>query len=200
METKLLDLLEKRHSVYALGKDVKFSQAEIVQLVEDTVQATPHSFNVVTTRAAFLFGEKHDQFWEIVIKRLKSEVPNEEAYKNTVAKISSFKAAFGTILFFIDTDQVAQLEKDIPLYAANFKDWSEQALGSIQANTWVALAENGIGANLQHYNPIIDDLVKEAFQFPANWKLRAQLDFGSIEEEAPAKEKLSKNEQFRVLR
>ncbi|WP_054750852.1 nitroreductase family protein [Lacticaseibacillus thailandensis] len=200
METKLLDLLNQRHSIYALGKNVKQSDDEIVDLLENTIQATPHAFNAVTTRAVFLFGDKHDQLWDIVVKRLKSEVPTEAAYEKTKAKIASFKAAYGTILYFVDTDQVAQLEKDFPLYADNFKDWAEQAEGAIQTNAWVALAENGLGANLQHYNPIIDDLVKDAFNIPANWKLRAQMDFGSIEAGADAKDKMSKDDQFKVLK
>ncbi|KRL04589.1 nitroreductase family protein [Liquorilactobacillus oeni] len=200
METALLPLLNKRHSVYALGKNVKLSESEIVELAENTIQAMPHAFNAVTTRAVFLFNEKHDQLWDIVIKRLKSEVPTKEAYEKTVAKLSGFKAAYGTVLFFIDTDQVKQLENNFPLYSANFKGWAEQALGSAQANTWVALAENGIGANLQHYNPLIDDLVKKAFQIPDNWKLRAQMDFGSIEEAGISKERLPKTEQFKVLK
>ena len=50
-----------------------------------------------------------------------------------------------------------------------------------------ALAEAGIGASLQHYNPIVDEEVAATFDVPADWKLRAQLVFGSIE--APAGEK-----------
>ena len=56
-----------------------------------------------------------------------------------------------------------------------------------QFAAWTALSEAGIGASLQHYNPIVDDEVAETFEIPADWKLRAQLVFGSIE--APAGEK-----------
>ena len=52
---------------------------------------------------------------------------------------------------------------------------------------WTALAEINVGASLQHYNPIIDAEVAQTYDIPANWKLRAQLVFGSIE--APAGEK-----------
>ena len=44
-----------------------------------------------------------------------------------------------------------------------------------------------MGASLQHYNPIVDEEVAQTYDIPANWKLRAQLVFGSIE--APAGEK-----------
>lgn len=115
-------------------------------------------------------------------------------------KIAGFKAAFATILYFTDTDVVKQLEKNFPLYADNFATWAEQSQGSAQLNTWVTLANNGIGANLQHYNPIIDDLVREAFDIPANWQLRAQMPFGSIEGEANAKDYMDREQQFKVLK
>lgn len=200
MNSEVLNLLKKRRSIYNLGKNVQVSDDEIVDLVENTIQETPTAFNSQTTRAVFLFGENHDKLWDIVVNRLKSEVPNEAAYEKTKAKIASFKAAYGTIMYFTDTDVVAKLEKDFPLYADNFYDWSEQAQGSAQLNTWVTLAENGIGANLQHYNPIIDDQVREAFDIPANWRLRAEMPFGSIEAQAGNKDYMDKADRFRVLK
>ncbi len=134
-----------------------------------------------------------------MVDRLKAEVPNEAAYAKTQAKIAAFKAAYGTILYLTDDAIVKQLEHDFPLYADNFATWAEQAQGSSQLNVWVALANNGIGANLQHYNPIIDDLVKSAFALPANWTLRAQMPFGSIVQPAQPKTTMAKADQFMVL-
>lgn len=45
---------------------------------------------------------------------------------------------------------------------------------------WTALANSDIGANLQHYNPLIDDAVRQAFNIPNNWELVAQMPFGGI--------------------
>ena len=64
-----------------------------------------------------------------------------------------------------------------------------------QYAVWLALAEVGLGATLQHYNPIIDQAVAEAWDIPTNWKLRAQMPFGSIE--APAGEKTYIDEEVR---
>ena len=44
-----------------------------------------------------------------------------------------------------------------------------------------------MGANLQHYNPVIDEAVARTWNIPASWQLRAQLVFGGIA--APAGEK-----------
>ena len=199
LNTDVLNALKKRRSIYALGKNVQASNAEIVKLVEDVIQETPTAFNSQTTRAVFLFGDKHDQLWDIIVKRLETEVPTADAYEKTKAKIASFKAAYGTILFFTDTAVVHQLEKDFTLYADNFATWAEQAQGSGQLNTWTSLANNNIGASLQHYNPLIDSLVAEAFDIPANWTLRAQMPFGSIEAPAGAKDYMNRDDQFKVL-
>jgi predicted oxidoreductase (fatty acid repression mutant protein) len=196
----LLNLLKQRRSIYALGKNVKQSDDEIVDLVENVIQATPSAFNSQTTRAVFLFGAKHDALWDIVVKRLKSEVPTEAAYEATKQKIASFKAAYGTILYLTDEPIVRKLEQDFPLYADNFATWAEQAQGSSQLNAWVALANNGIGASLQHYNPIIDELVRDEFNLPATWTLRAQMPFGSIEAPAQPIDKMAKADQFKVLK
>jgi predicted oxidoreductase (fatty acid repression mutant protein) len=38
---------------------------------------------------------------------------------------------------------------------------------------------NGLGASLQHYNPLIDKEVRENWQVPENWLLVAQMPFGA---------------------
>ena len=44
----------------------------------------------------------------------------------------------------------------------------------LQFAIWTALEEEGLGANLQHYNPIIDAEVKEVFNIPDQYRLIAQ--------------------------
>ncbi|GEP24865.1 MAG: nitroreductase family protein [Lentilactobacillus diolivorans] len=200
MKEQLLDLAKKRRSIYALGRNVEQSQDDIANLIKEDIKWAPTPFNNQTTRAVILFNENHEKLWDIVAKRLKSEVPTEAAYQKTLEKINGFKAAFGTVLFYTDEEIVHRFENDFALYADNFADWSEQAQGNAQFAVWTSLAENGIGANLQHYNPLIDDQVKEAFNIPDSWKLRAQLDFGSIEAPAGDKDFIEDSERFRVLK
>jgi predicted oxidoreductase (fatty acid repression mutant protein) len=62
------------------------------------------------------------------------------------------------------------------------------------------LEAEGFGANLQHYNPIIDGKVQAAFQLPNNWKLRSQLVFGIPDGDASApKDKLPVDQLLRVV-
>jgi uncharacterized protein len=47
-----------------------------------------------------------------------------------------------------------------------------------QLVVWAGLEEEGLGAYLQHYNPLIDEEVKNEWHIPSNWKLIAQMPFG----------------------
>lgn len=200
METNFIDLAKKRRSIYALGRNVKLSTDDLTDLIKTNMKQAPTPFNNQTTRAVILFGDSHEKLWDIVINRLKQEVPDEAAFARTAAKINNFKAAFGTILFYTETKTVKEFEDDFPLYADNFQDWSEQAQGNAQYSVWTSLAENGLGANIQHYNPLIDDEVRAAFNIPASWRLRAEMDFGSIEAPAGDKEYMADDDRFLVFK
>lgn len=61
---------------------------------------------------------------------------------------------------------------------------------------WTGLEGLGFGANLQHYSPLIDAGVATEWDLPSDWRLVAQLVFGSPEA-APA-EKVQKPVEERV--
>lgn len=184
--SNFLNSIKSRRTIYAIGKNLTVDQAAIEETIREAVKHSPSSFNSQTSRVVTLYGESHTRFWEIVRETLRKMVP-AEAFANTSAKIDSFAAGFGTALFYEDQDVVKGLQEQFALYADNFPVWSEHSSAIAQFATWTALSEIGVGASLQHYNPIIDAEVAETFDIPANWKLRAQLVFGSIE--APAGEK-----------
>ena len=43
---------------------------------------------------------------------------------------------------------------------------------------WTALEAEGLGANLQHYNPLIDAKIASTWNVPQTWSLKGQLVFG----------------------
>ena len=53
---------------------------------------------------------------------------------------------------------------------------------------WTALEADGLGCNLQHYNPVIDQRVHNEWKVPTEWSLKAQLVFGKPEGEPKKKE------------
>lgn len=181
-----LDHIKKRRSIYAIGKNVSLDQAEIENIIKEAVKHSPSSFNSQSSRVVILFGQSHDTFWHIVRETLRDLV-SADAFEATNSKIDGFAAGYGTALFYEDQNVIKGMQEKFALYADNFPIWSEHASGIAQFATWTALAEHNIGASLQHYNPIIDEEVAQTFSIPSNWKLRAQLVFGSIE--APPSEK-----------
>lgn len=194
------DLQTKRRSIYALGREVTQTPEALYDLVKSAVKQSPTSFNNQSVRAVVLMGDAHAKLWDMTAQRLQQEVPDEAAYQQTLAKINhAFKAGFGTVLFYTDTDVVNMYEEQIPLYAENFYDWSEQGHGMAEYATWLALTEAGLGASLQHYNPLIDEAVAAAFDIPDNWRLRAQMPFGSIEAAASEKDMMSDAERFKFF-
>ena len=184
--SNFLNSIKARRTIYAIGKNVTVDQTKIEETIREAVKQSPSAFNSQTSRVVTLYGESHTNFWNIVRETLRKIVP-AEAFEGTNQKIDSFAAGFGTALFYEDQDVVKALQEQFALYADNFPVWSEHSSAIAQFATWTALSEIGIGASLQHYNPIVDAEVAETYDIPANWKLRAQLVFGSIE--APAGDK-----------
>lgn len=43
---------------------------------------------------------------------------------------------------------------------------------------WTALEQDGLGASLQHYNPLIDEAICKTWGISTRWQLKAQLVFG----------------------
>ena len=85
-----------------------------------------------------------------------------------------------------------------PTYAENFPIWANHASAMLQISLWTALREAGIGASIQHYNHVIDEIVAKMFDVPSSWKLIAQMPFGGIvaEPEPKAEEDISKRVRF----
>ena len=184
MKDGFWQLAEKRRSIYALGQEKVLTEDEVISLVQNMVKQCPTAFNSQSGRVVVLFGEQNQRLWNKVKDCLK--VP-AEAFAKTEEKINSFAAGFATVLYFIDDEVTKDLQKKYPLYAENFPIWAEQANGMLQYMVWTALAEQNVGASLQHYNPLIDEKLREIWNLPKSWRLRAQMPMGSIETAAGEK-------------
>jgi len=184
----LQKLAEKRRSIYALSNQLPVSNDEVVKLVEHAILHTPSAFNSQSTRIVVLFGDEHQKLWQITEDTLREIVGDEEKFKSTKDKIGGFKAGAGTVMFFEDQSVVKSMQENAPLYADKFPVWAHQTSAMHQYVIWTALASIDVGANLQHYNPVIDEKVAEAWNLDKDWKLNAQMVFGAIEQPAGDKE------------
>ena len=184
----LQQLAEKRRSIYALSNQLPVSNDEIVKLVEHAVLHTPSAFNSQSTRIVVLFGDDHNKLWQMTEDTLRDIVDNEEQFAATKQKMNGFKAGAGTVMFFEDHSVIRDMQAAAPLYADKFPIWSHQTSAMHQYVIWTALASINFGANLQHYNPIIDKKVAEEWNIDEHWELNAQMVFGAIEQPAGDKE------------
>ena len=195
----LQQLAEKRRSIYALSDQLPVSNDEVVKVVEHAILHTPSSFNSQSTRVVVLFGDEHRKLWDMTEETSRVIVGDEEAFKSTKDKIAGFRAGAGTVLFFEDQAVVRGMQEAAPLYAENFPIWSTQTNAMHQYVIWTALASIDVGANLQHYNPVIDQKVASTWNVDADWELKAQLVFGKIEQPAGDKEFKPLDERMKVF-
>jgi len=195
----LQQLAEKRRSIYALSNQLPVSNDEIVKLVEHAVLHTPSAFNSQSTRIVVLFGEDHEKLWDITEETLKVIVGDDEKFQGTKDKIAGFRAGAGTVLFFEDKGVVRNMQEAASLYADKFPIWAHQTSAMHQYVIWTALASLDIGANLQHYNPVIDQRVADAWDIADDWELNAQMVFGAIEQPAGDKAFQPIDERMKVF-
>lgn len=198
MTTNFLTALRKRRSQYALGKNIEHSNDEIRALITETMRHTPSAFHSQSSRAVILFGDENVELWKLIEDHLRQMVPAEN-FGPTEEKLRSFAAGVGTILFYEDMGPVQDLQERFELYAEHFPIWSEHASGMAQLAVWTALADANIGASLQHYIPFADEAIRERWNIPAQWVLRAQMPFGSIEGEPMEKTFIEDDERIKVF-
>ena len=190
---------ETRRSIYGLNNQLPIAKEEIVKLVEHAILHTPSAFNSQSTRIVVLFGAEHEKLWQITEDTLRGIVNDDEKFASTQQKLEGFKAGAGTILFFEDHSVVRDMQAAAPLYADKFPIWAHQTNAMHQYIIWTALASIDVGANLQHYNPIIDKKVAEEWNIDEHWEMNAQLVFGAIEQPAGDKEFKPLEERMKVF-
>jgi predicted oxidoreductase (fatty acid repression mutant protein) len=173
----LLESFTARRSYYQLNKDLPIGKDKITSIVQEALIQVPSSFNSQSNRVLVLYGAEHDKLWDITGEILKPLVPDAN-WEATAARNAGFKAGAGTVLFFIDTTIVSDMQEKFALYKDRFPTWAEHSTAMLQFAAWTTLEAEGLGANLQHYNPLIDERVAAEWGIPANWQLTAQLVFG----------------------
>jgi len=178
-----------RRTVYGLTAKSSISDEAIHEIVKNAVLHTPTSFNTQPLRAVVVLKEHHTKLWDIVIEVLRGVVAADR-FEPTLHKLQGFQAAYGTILYFTDMTVIRSNQDAFPSYAEQFPVWADNSQGILQNMIWTALAVEGMGANLQHYNPLIDDKVRAHFNLPETWQLRAEATFGipSAEWKTPEKQ------------
>ena len=184
------DAISARRSEYMLdSRDVDVDA--VVSALRGIAGNVPSAFNAQSARAFVLSGEDHRTFWGIVEDVLRDRSGDPARFETTLAKLAGFSAAAGTVLFYEIDPKTEELMEMHPSYRDLFPQWAEHGNAMMQFAFWTAIADMGLGANIQHYNPIIDSRVSEAFGIPDGYRLVAQMVFGRVVTPAGPKDKLS---------
>ncbi|UUZ83566.1 nitroreductase family protein [Paenibacillus sp. P26] len=169
--------VQERRTIYGISGESPISDERIVEIVRHAVKHTPSAFNSQSARVLVLLGEQHHKLWDLTKETLRAKV-NEDKFASTEQKLNGFRGGHGTVLYFEDMTVIEGFQNNYPSYSEHFPNWSQQANGMLQFVIWTALENEGLGVNVQHYNPLIDEKVKASWNIPASWKLIAQMPFG----------------------
>ena len=199
MQKNFYDAIKDRRSIYAISNESPVSEERITEIIGHAVQCVPSAFNGQSAKVVVLFGENHKKLWSITRETLRKIVP-ASSFAQTEGKINAFAAGYGTVLYFDDTSITNGLAEQFSLYKDNFPVWAQQANGMLQFAVWTSLELEGLGATLQHYNPLIDDQVKTEWKLPETWKLIAQMPFGKPVAAADPKEIAPLHERMRIIK
>lgn len=194
----LQQAFDERRSIYALSNELPVAPQAIVNMAERVLLHTPSAFNSQSSRLVVLFGAEHQKLWDIAEKKLRAAVGDGD-FSGSKQKLDGFRASAGTVLFYEDKNVTESLQEQFALYADRFPIWAQQTSAMHQYAMWTELRTLNVGANLQHYNPLVDEDAAKAFSIPDSWELVAQMPFGNIVEPTGEKTYQPVNERMKVL-
>ena len=175
---EFMDAVAARRTVYSLNKDVPVAQQQVTDMVKRATELVPDAFNMRSQRAVLRAGRSAEKLWDAIY-----DVPGRQVSpaKKKIGRLQS-RRRHGA--HFVDTATVKNLQDCSPAMPATSRVWAQQSNGMLQFAVWTGLREMGVGANLQHYNPVIDDAVRALTGVPESYQLVAQMVYGGISEDA----------------
>ncbi|MBP3425519.1 MAG: nitroreductase family protein [Rikenellaceae bacterium] len=178
MQRNFMEAVALRRSIYHLDAEIAATDKQITRIIEHALRYVPSAFNSQSTRIVLLVRHHHKRLWEIVKECLAPRLTPEQQQRTFQKIDAEFAVGHGTILFYEDSEVVAGQRAAYPSYADKMDTWAEHTSAMHQFVVWTALADLGIGASLQHYNPLIDHRLVEEWGLSESWRLIAQMPFG----------------------
>jgi len=176
--TAFLEAVTARRSNYTLTPESSIPDSRIEEILKVALEQCPSTFGSYTTRIVLLLKEEHFKLWDLVTDIVKSVTPPEQFDGYTKGRLAGFRNAYGTVLYFEDPENTRKLQDSYAFAKDHFPVWAQHTDAIHQFVVWTAFTNEGLGASLQHYNPLIDEKVKAEWGIPATWDLVAQMPFG----------------------
>ncbi|KAF5581446.1 nitroreductase HBN1 [Fusarium pseudoanthophilum] len=183
MADNYLAEIKSRRTFYSIEAKSPTSDSRIVEIAQEVVKHTPSSFNCQSTRLVILLKEEHVKFWDMATECFEATMKSD-IFAEYEKKLLQRRAGYGTILLFEDLDVVREYQAKFPRFATHLLQFSEHNNAMQTFNLWTALSLEGLGCNLQHINPIIDQRLMGEWNISPQWSLKGQLVFGTPTGEA----------------
>ena len=94
-----LQAAKYRRSIYGLKDTSAVSDARLEEIITEVLSFTPSSYNTQPARISLVLGEKHKQFWDVVIEAaepiLKGAGPG--VWESLAPRFQAFKGAYGSV-------------------------------------------------------------------------------------------------------
>ncbi|MBR1904430.1 MAG: nitroreductase family protein [Alphaproteobacteria bacterium] len=191
--------LAVRRSIYALNKSLPISEEKITHLVAQCVLNCPTAFNAQSARVILLFGKSHEAYWQMVHHAIEKISPPERL-ASALQRIEGFAQAYGTVVFYEDTQTATEMAQKFATYADKMPVWMQHGNAMLQFMVWQCLAENKVGASLQHYGNLVEQEARKQFDLPESWQWVAEMPFGSIGKPADNKTFVPLETRFKIMR
>ncbi|KAI0553051.1 nitroreductase [Xylaria curta] len=175
----LLEAIKNRRSLHTLSDDIRLSDSRIEEILRDAVLHAPSPFNSQSARVVLLVKDEHKKFWDMAFEVAKAAVAPPAFAAAYEPRIKLFRAAYGSILFYDDPAALQEMAEKRPMLKDHLPQWMDHANGMLQYAVWTMLTAEGLGCNLQHYNPMVDARASQQWNIPATWSLKAQMVFGT---------------------
>ncbi|KAL9126311.1 MAG: hypothetical protein Q9175_007939 [Cornicularia normoerica] len=171
-----LDATVVRRSVVQIKAETVIPEERIVDIVQHAILHAPSPFHVQSCRAIVLFNDKHRKMWDIAKETVLTTMP-PPVFTSLEPKLKEYRGGYGTVLFLEDPKP----EELLPPQLQNImsKNRYDHSNGMNQFIVWTALSVEGLGCNLQHYQPHFSPETLEEWGIDPSWKMRAQLVFGT---------------------
>ncbi|KAG4257655.1 hypothetical protein FPRO03_13782 [Fusarium proliferatum] len=177
MADQYLAEIKSRRTHYSIEAKSPISDCRIIEIAQEVVKHTPSSFNCQSTRLVVLLKDEHVKFWALAKECFKATMKPGN-YAEYEKKLLQRQAGYGTILLYEDLDVVREYQAKFPRFATHLLQFSEHNNAMQTLNLWTALSLEGLGCNLQHINPIIDQRLIGEWDISPQWSLKGQLVFG----------------------
>ncbi|KAM0229900.1 hypothetical protein ACHAPO_009622 [Fusarium lateritium] len=193
-----------RRSVYDLKNTSAVTDNRVEEILKEILSFSPSSYNTQPVRVTLITGEKHRQFWDLIIEHAEPMLKgvSEEVWVQMSGLMTMHKGAYGSILFWERGQTTIEAAAKHQSAAHMFPQFGEHAQGIFQILVWTALELEGVGANLQHMNaiPPVVSAVRAFCGVPDDYELKGHLNYGDEAQAHPeVPEKLPFSETLKVI-